>query len=1337
MSELNRRSFLKGSLSSAAYVVLHADLNAAQSTTSAYTVVWDMAKAYREATPTRERICVNGLWQWQPAGIATDVVPRDGWGYLRVPERWPGGNARGPQFISPNASQDGLVFYPDAGWENQDLSGVTAAWQQREITIPQGWTGRRITLHVEYLNSYAVVYLDGTKVGEMRFPGGEVDLTAACRPGQKYLLSLLVVAMPLKAVMMSFGDSNAARQVAGQVQRKGICGDVYLSSTPAGTRITDVKVETSVRDWQITFDAALAALDGERSYVLRARILDGERQVREFTSHPFQANELANGRIRVTENWRPEKLWDTHTPQNQYHASLSLLDSRGKILDTALPVRFGFREFWIDGKYFYLNGTRIYLHAIPLNSAQGSATMASYEATRATLQRYKSFGINFVYTHNYGCEPGQHRTFQEVLTAADDEGVLLAFSQPHFGQYDWTAPDAETTNGYAQHAEFYVRVAQNHPAVVCYSTSHNACGYGEDMNPDMIDGILAPRDPREERNPARALRAEAIIRRLDSTRIVYHHAGNLGSLQAINFYGNWIPIQEMSDWFEHWATAGAKPVFTCEYSVPFVWDFTMYRGWYKGHREFGSAVAPWEFSLAEWAAQSLGARSYQITEAEQEILRWEAEQFRQGRAWRRAEYPHNFLGVLMGAFDGYPRAGSPGGETLAKIQSAEATNILYRVVAMNVTENYRAFRTWGNSATSSTWDTENYWLRPPVGRGRVDLNLEVDWEHLQRPGPRPAYVHEDEARELLAFHPSDYKPTLVADALNRNYRPLLAYIGGKPTAFTTKDHNFLAGEIVEKQLIVINNSREELTADCEWTFDTEQPTSGTVQVTVPPGDQRRLPLKLELPANLAPKPYTVEATVKFSSAEAQKDSFAIDVLPRPATPQGTGKVAVFDPKGETVKLLDGMGVHGEAVEANANVSAYDTLIIGKGALTLQGAAPNLGAVRDGLKVVIFEQTGEVLEKRLGFRIAEYGLRWVFKRVPDHPLLAGIEEEHLRNWRGESTTLPPRLNYEISPQLNGVPTVKWAGITVPRVWRRGNRGNVASALIEKPACGDFLPVLDGGYALQYTSLVEHRAGKGMVLFCQMDVNGRTESDPAAETLARNILQYAANWKPSAMRTVVYAGEPAGLTYLAATGVRSGTYGGGNLSAEQVLVVGPGGGEQLAAHAADLAGWVEAGGHVLALGLEEAEANAFLPMKVSMVTREHIAAFFEPFGTGSPLAGVSPAEVHNRDPRNLQLVAEGAMVVGDGVLATAANGNVVFCQLVPWRFDYFGGKMNVKRTYRKVSCLVARLLGNMQAAGETRLLEHVSTPVAENEKRWLDGLYLDTPEEWDDPYRFFRW
>ena len=100
-----------------------------------------------------------------------------------------------------------------------------------------------------------------------------------------------------------------------------------------------------------------------------------------------------------------------------------------------------------------------------------------------------SFGINFVYTHNYGCEPGSHLGFEEVLRAADDVGMLVSFSQPHFSHYDWQAPDADGNNGYARHAEFYVRAAQNHPSVVMYSMSHNATGYNEDMNPDMIDGI--------------------------------------------------------------------------------------------------------------------------------------------------------------------------------------------------------------------------------------------------------------------------------------------------------------------------------------------------------------------------------------------------------------------------------------------------------------------------------------------------------------------------------------------------------------------------------------------------------------------------------------------------------------------------------------------------------------------------------------------------------------------------------------------------------------------------------------------------------------------------------
>jgi len=38
-------------------------------------LVWDAAKAYRETTPTRERLCLNGLWRWEPAEASAVSVP--------------------------------------------------------------------------------------------------------------------------------------------------------------------------------------------------------------------------------------------------------------------------------------------------------------------------------------------------------------------------------------------------------------------------------------------------------------------------------------------------------------------------------------------------------------------------------------------------------------------------------------------------------------------------------------------------------------------------------------------------------------------------------------------------------------------------------------------------------------------------------------------------------------------------------------------------------------------------------------------------------------------------------------------------------------------------------------------------------------------------------------------------------------------------------------------------------------------------------------------------------------------------------------------------------------
>jgi hypothetical protein len=343
-----------------------------------------------------------------------------------------------------------------------------------------------------------------------------------------------------------------------------------------------------------------------------------------------------------------------------------------------------------------------------------------------------------------------------------------------------------------------------------------------------------------------------------------------------------------------------------------------------------------------------------------------------------------------------------------------------------------------------------------------------------------------------------------------------------------------------------------------------------------------------------------------------------------------------------------------------------------------------------------------------------------------------------------------LDYTKSETFGG-PAVKWCGIEVPRVWRCGNRGNVASVHIEKPPRGDFLPILDGGFSLQYSPLMEYREGRGLVLFCQLDVTGRSEQDPAADTLARRILSYVAAWKPLPRRDALYVGDSAGRRYLESAGISVRSYPGGKLVSEQVLIVAAGGGRKAAENAAAIADFVKAGGQVLCLGLDEHEARAFLPMRVGMTRAEHIASCFDPPPTNSLLSGVSPADVHNRDPRKLPLVSAGATVLGDGVLAQAQDANVVFCQFPPYMVTGAEGaspaneQLNLRRTYRRAAFAVARLLANMGVSAPTPLLSRFSTPVGADQPqsvpivqgRWLHGLYMDQPEAWDDPYRFFRW
>jgi hypothetical protein len=92
-------------------------------------VVWDGAKAYHEKTTTRERICLNGLWRWQPASAKSDQVPVDHWGYFKVPGCWPG--------ITDYMQKDSQTLYAHPSWRSVKLGELNAAWYEREFSVPK------------------------------------------------------------------------------------------------------------------------------------------------------------------------------------------------------------------------------------------------------------------------------------------------------------------------------------------------------------------------------------------------------------------------------------------------------------------------------------------------------------------------------------------------------------------------------------------------------------------------------------------------------------------------------------------------------------------------------------------------------------------------------------------------------------------------------------------------------------------------------------------------------------------------------------------------------------------------------------------------------------------------------------------------------------------------------------------------------------------------------------------------------------------------------------------------------------------------------------------------
>ena len=1231
------------------------------------TDVWSMSKAWRRASRTRERICINGLWAFRPvmSGDGTGV-PRVGdcWGWFRVPGIWPGSH------WSLGAAAQKVLLAP---WleESEDRPKLDRAWYKREIAVPKHWAGRRVLIDFTMVQSHARVLIDGKDAGEVWFPGGRLDVTGHARPGRKQTLAVFLTARPIEMEENVFMAPDRIIKRRAGMRTKGLTGDVFLVGEPQRDAIADVHVITSTRQSTITFDTGLRH-SSAGGYRLSARVLAEGKTVRTFGPEPATPE---NGRVSLTGRWPNPKLWDTDTPSNMYEAIVTLHSANGRVLDESLPIRFGFREFWIDGRDFYLNGRPIHLRALNVRNIGEHADKACIDGCRNTCRKMIEYGFNFFITSNYNFLAGAVGYMDALFEAADETGVLASFSLPHCKDFKWKLDTPEQRGRYRALAEWLIRRVQNHPSVVAYAMNHNATGYYGDQNPLKIDGIYDPTKVegvsrhRVQRRAQAELAAE-IAKAIDPTRPAYHHqSGNLGDMHTVNIYLNWAPRQERSDWLEHWATVGVKPLFFVEWGLPHISSWSSYRG-PKFIWRYEAFQQTWD---SEFAAAYIGQRAYRMTESKIEAMALEE------RLWARGK-PFRWSTLCQGI--------RPYEENHREIKSLFAD------------DNWRSHRTWGISSMLP-WDQGDFWTRVNPTPPR---DVHGKYVNLQQPGIVPDTYGEG-SQYIYDMGDDTFKPSSVGRSFLRWNMPLLAYIGGGPKRFTDKGHNFTPGETARKQLVIVNDTRRERTCSYEWRWSSKR---GRGNVTVQPGGKTFVPAAIPIPNDAPSGRCTLSAVFKFDNGDVQKDSIDLHVVPKARRAGVSSRIALYDPKGMTAKLLDGLGVKYARAEANASLRAFDILVIGREALSNGIGLPGIARMREGLKVLVFEQTADVLANRLGFRVNVHGMRAAFARAASHPALteAGLRDDHLHDWRGAATLVPPYLALPALETRN--PTWTWCDFENTRVWRCGNHGNVASVLIEKPPKGNWLPVVDCGFDLQYAPLLECVEGRGRIegcgriVFCQLDVTGRTQPDPAARKLCAGLLRYLDSVRPATGRPVLYAGDKRCADLLRQLGVPFDPLADRRPDGGRLLVVGPGTGS-----IPNMTAALEDGLNLLCLGLSRDDLQKLLPGKVRAKDRSAVSTTIERLGLPE-YAGISNAELHWRTRPKLAALAQTSPQSNEALeVVSAGKGRIVLCQAAPWMFDY-AAKPYLRTTHRRNMFLVSRLLANLGASFDASVAERIAHP-----------------------------
>jgi beta-galactosidase len=1114
---------------------------------------------------------------------------------------------------------------------------VDKVWYEREVEVPATWKDRAVVLDLARVGTDAVVFVNGQRAGAIAFPFGNVDITEHVRPGQN-LLRIEVTANRDSEYVADLQGAAANQQTRkrSELKVKGLLDDVTLMSRPRGAHISDVFVQTSVRKKTLTLDVELRDVKQPGEVGLVASVQrEGRREHRFEAAVRVEPNGVQ--RVSLPFAFPNPKLWDLDNP-NLYTLEL---EAKGAGLDDVYAQRFGFREFWIEGTSFVLNGVPFKPRPINKDGGEWSQGNGNLQVIDGLIRGYRSAGYNVLQSWPEDLWSRSLFHFEPLWYSRCDE-----LGMPIYGiaknmapsivdadkgwRYVWE--DEGVKERYRHQMEAGLRRVRNHPSVLMWASVANFYGGPQDQNPRNLGQRWAGIDP--ENDNARRLHqageeATALIQAADPTRPVYSHSGSVGCCHTTNHYLNFIPLAEREEWLSHYAKHGKIPFFPVEFGTPYEYSYA------RGRNGFGAPTSePW---LTEFAAIYLGNEAYRDETAEYREL---------------------------------VRSGYAGGTAFQFWQGARPiwqSPAAQRLQALFIENTWRSWRAMGATGGMIPWGAGNLFAQRELPVPNQSLS--------PTEGARGTYFKEIPLR--LAHYltaEGGFEAGPGARALVENNGETLAYLAGPKDALTAKDSRFYGGDTFEKQVILINDTRGKLPFELTWELqaDGRRVLHGTEKGSLEPARILAHPLGLKAPAATKRTAAKLLLTARIGKRQ-HRDELELSLFPRP--PASDLEVRLIDPVGKTRALLEHLGVRVQSGDTPATDGSLT--VIGREALSsgYELSRSVEEAVRRGGRLLVMSQQPEFVRKRWGYRVGRFPARRAFPVDAEHPLLAGLTAADLIDWNGESTLVEARPTY--------------AAKEIPKYgWHWGNRGAVSSAPLEKPHRSGWRPLLETEFDLAYSPLLELDHGAGRVVLCQLDLEDKAPTDPAARLLAAQLLEHVAKAPlPAPRRTVFYVGDAQGELVLRETGVRYERS--PRPRGQGLVVVGPG----AKVSSQELDALARGGANVLVLAGRT--PGSHFGASLAQVSDFHGSLSIP---TWPEARGLSASDLRLKVGLEWTVVKGGAELGAGGMLARRAlgKGTVLYAQLDPLAVDTSKSYLRLTR-WRQTRAL-SQLLANLGASFE---------------------------------------